>query len=943
MNLLLPLAAVILLCFPASVQAQAPGEVPNDTSFISGVLANGLSYFIQPNRQPEKRAELRLVVRAGSLQEDDDQLGVAHFVEHMAFNGTRHFAQNDLIDYLESVGTRFGPDLNAYTSFGETVYLLQARTDSLALLEQGLLILEDWAAGLSFEPAEIDKERGVVISEWRSRLSSDQRLQQQSFPLLYRGSRYAQRLPIGDPELIDSVPYASIRRYYEDWYRPELMAVVAVGDFDVAWMENELIRRFSSLRNPTAPRPRRAYTIPRRDRVRIGRFTDVEAPFTRIRVVYQQAKHRVKTIDDFRQSLLHTLYNRMLNARLFELQQQQADPPFTFAYSGYSADIGDQDVYVISAFTAEGKALEGLQAVLTETRRAREYGFTASELARQKAELLRSAEQAALESDKVRSDRLAGRLVNHFLEKEPIPSAAQRLELYRSLLPNIGLEAINQLPARWLEEAAPAIIVTGPEKAETPLPERGAILALLEESKDQELEPYEDRVSDGPLLKEVPSEAAGIELTRQYETLNVREYRLENGVRVVLKATNFQNDELLMSAFSPGGHSLYGESDYPSASTAAAIINLSGVGDFSLPELQKKLAGKEVQVSPYIDERYEGIRGSCASDDLETLLQLTYLYFTQARGDSIALASYLSRQRSIVENMYDNPYYYYAALKNRIKYQGHYRRQLSTMEELSRISLDRALTVYRDRFADAGDFTFVFVGNFQESRLLPLIQRYLGNLPADGRNESWKDVEAALKSGRTDTTIVRGQAPKALVEMTYHGSFDYRESQKRYAFYSMLDVLRIKLRESMREDEGGVYGVRLNGNLQQHPQGRYRITLSFNAEPAETRKLIETAHREIENLQSTGPEEAVIGKVRETQLQSRLKAVKENGFWLGQLTARYREQLSLEGMKTEVYRRYLDGLNSEVVREAAASYFNPENYLEIVLQPAPQTVQAEDN
>ena len=930
----LPLAALLFLLLSGSPEghAQAPLPLPDDTSFVSGVLSNGLTYYLQSNQRPEDRAELRLVVRAGSLQEDEDQRGVAHFVEHMAFNGTRHFAKNELIDYLESVGTRFGPDLNAYTSFGETVYQLQARTDSLPLLEQGLLILEDWAGAVAFSPEEIDKERGVVIAEWRSRLSADQRLQQQYFPILYRDSRYAERLPIGDPAVIDSVSYATVRRYYEDWYRPGLMAVVAVGDFDLAWMETEIRRRFGRLPNPPAPRERRRYHIPRRDSAVVGRFTDSEAPFTRIRLVYQQPKHRVEMIDDFRTGLLHDLYNRMLNARLFERQQQQADPPFTFAYSGYGADIGEQDVYLVSAFTAEGRALDGLRAVLTETHRALQHGFTSTELERQKANLLRSAQQSAREHDKRRSGRLADRLVRRFLDEEPMPGPAQRLDLYRRLLPTIELEEINPLPANWLTESPPTIIVTGPEKTETPLPDRDTLLTLLKEVRDQPLAFYQDRGSDAPLFDEVLA-PADIRMERAYPALEVREYRLENGVRVVLKPTDFQNDELLMSAFSPGGHSLYGEADYPSAANAAAIVNLSGIAGFSLPELQKKLAGKEVTVGPYIDERHEGINGRTTIEDRELLLQLTYLYFTEPRRDSIALASYLTRQRSIVENMFDNPYYYFAAVKNRIKYDEHYRRQLRTMEDLNRISLERALAVYRERFADAGDFTFVFVGNFKDEDLLPLLQRYLGNLPTTGRRESWKDVGARLHDGRLDTTLIGGQAPKALVELVFHGPFDYRQAQNRYDFYSMLDVLRIQLREEMREEQGAVYGVRLSGNLQQHPQERYRITLSFNAEPEKTDSLIQTARQVIQRLQERGPDKDVIQKVQQTQWQSRLKAVQENAFWRGQLTARYCEDLSLEGMKPEVYRRYVEQLDLAAVQEAATRYFDGKNELQIVLLP----------
>lgn len=906
--------------------------VPSDPAVVTGELSNGMRYFIRHNEKPEDRAELRLVVKAGSLQEDPDQLGIAHFVEHMAFNGSTHFEENELIDYLESVGSRFGPDLNAYTSFGETVYMLQARTDSMPLLERGLLILEDWAGGVSFEPEEIDKERGVVISEWRTNLSPDQRLQQQYFPVLYQDSRYAERLPIGDPEIIDTADYSTIKRFYRDWYRPELMAVIAVGDFDVEWMEQQIRERFSKLKNPDNPRPRDTYDIPGHRETRVARCTDEEAAFTRIQVVYKHPEHKVEDLAGYRKEIAHNLYNRMLNARLFEVQQRRTDPDFTFAYSGYGNDVGNQDVYYVSAFTAEGKALEGLRAVLTETYRAVQHGFVASELERHKAEMLSNAEQAAKEKDKQRSGNLAGRLVNYFVDARPSPDPEQTLRLYQRLLPTITLSDINPLPRNWLSRENRVIVVTGPEKDETPLPSEEALTGLLEEVESLELEPWEDQVSDAPLLAAALTPAA-VTSTTAFDDLGVTEITLENGVKAVLKPTDFQNDQILMGSFSPGGHSLYEDAAYQSASNASALINLGGLAEFTLPELEKKLSGKEVRVGPYISELYEGINGSSSSDDLETMLQLTYLYFTQPRKDSIALASFLSRQRSIVENMFTNPYYYFAEAKNQIKYSNHPRRQMTRMEDLEEISLDKAFEVYRDRFADAGDFTFVFTGNFEPATLIPLLQTYLGNLPAAGRTEKWRDVGANLAPGRIDTALVRGKAPKSLVELTFHGDFDYQKSQKRYDFYSMIELVRIKLRESMREEKGGVYGVRISGVVQQYPDPTYRITLSFNSKPEETDMLIQTAMSTIEQIKQEGASEEDLTKIRNTQRQSRIKNLKENGFWHGQILARYRQDIPLDGIKLEVYEKYVNGLSSDAIQEAARQYFSTDNFMRILLMP----------
>lgn len=922
-------------CGQVTAAFQSDDPIPTSAKFRSGQLPNGLRYFLQYNNKPEDRAELRLVVKAGSLQEDEDQLGLAHFVEHMAFNGTEHFAKNELVNYLESVGTRFGPDLNAYTSFGETVYMLQARTDSAVHLENGLLILKDWAGGISFDSAEIEKERGVVISEWRNRLSPNQRLQQQYFPVLYHGSRYAERLPIGDPQIIETASAATIRRFYEDWYRPDRMAVVAVGDFDLQWMENEIIWRFSGLMPPPTERPYESYQVPAHSGTRYAICTDEEAPFTEVRMVFKHPRAPFKTIADYQANLARNLYNRMLGARLFEIQQQAA-PPFTFAYSGYGGDLADQDVYYLSAFVAEGKALEGLQAVMAETWRARQHGFTESELGRQKKELLRLAEKSASEQDKTPSSSLAGLLVYHFVEGRPTPDASQTLELYQALLPSITLEDINPLPRQWLTDDNRVIILTGPAKTDIPLPNEEQLSTLIQEIQNTTQKPYVDHFTEAPLFsEELPP--AGIISTTLHAELEVTELELANGVRVVLKPTDFQNDEILMSAFSPGGHSLYSDADFQSATTADALVNLGGIGNLPLTDLQKSLTGKTVNVSPYIEELYEGINGNCSVADLETMLQLTYLYFTAPRKDSTALQSFLTRQKSVLETMFTNPYYYFAAKKNEIKYNNHPRRLMTKLEDLEKISLDRAFSIYEDRFADASDFTFIFVGNFTLERIAPLLQKYLGNLPAIHRRESWRDVGGDLVSGRIDSTFSGGKAPKSFVELTFHGPFDFAESHNRYNFYSMTDLLRIKLREAMREEQGGVYGVRLSGVASQFPSSTYRLVISFNCAPEEVELLVQTALAEIQKLKDQGANEEDLQKVRETQRQGRVKNLKENSFWRGQLTTRYREGIPLEGIQLSVYEQYINNLQSAAVQQAAQRYFNTtENYIRLVLMPEPK-------
>lgn len=916
--------------FSQELSFKSSDPIPMDPDVVMGTLPNGMKYFIKHNEKPENRAELRLAVHAGSLQEDEDQQGLAHFVEHMAFNGSKNFKKNELVDYLESIGTRFGADLNAYTSFEETVYMIQARTDTLDLLKKGLLILEDWAGGISFDPTEIDKERGVVISEWRSGLSADQRMQRQYFPIVYNDSRYAERLPIGKPAIIESATYETIRRFYQDWYRPDLMAVVAVGDFDVEWMEKEIKTRFSQLTPVASPRARKKYEIPSDPATLYAICTDEEATFSNIRVMYRHPHIAVKNVGDYKGSLARTLYNRMLNARMIEIQQQ-ANPPFTFAYTGYGQDLSNLDNYYLYAFVKEGGMKSGIQAVLQATRQAYLHGFLSTELERQKEEMLRGAEKAFKEQDKTPSGGIASGFVYSYLKKNPVPNAEQRLALLQQLLPQITIEDINPLPKTWIRSDHRVVIVTGPNTAENPLPKEEELQNWLNEFDKMEVAPYEDTVVEGPMVK-TPLALSPIKETHTKEEFGLTEWRLENGVRVVLKPTNFKNDEILMTAFSPGGYSNYSLKDLPSASNAVPIIVQSGVGEYSFAALNKKITGKNANVGPYISELYEGLAGNSSKQDLEMLFQMAYLYMTAPRKDEVAFQSYISRQRSIFENIMTNPYNSFGQEKQKIKYNNHPRRQITDMESLGKIQLDRLFSVYKDRFADASDFTFFFVGSFELEEIKPLVQKYLGNLPSTGRMESWKNVGAPLQKGQIDTTFVKGKAPKALVEMVFHDDFKY-DAANRYALGSLGSLLRIKLREAMREDQGGVYGVSVRAFNSQYPVPTYNVRISFNANPGEVAELIRITKAELEKIKTNGAAEKDITKIVETQKQGRIKNLKENRYWLGQLSYRYQNNIPLQGLSMDVLEEFTQSLNSDLLKAAANKYLSGENFMQFLLLP----------
>lgn len=905
--------------------------VPIDQRVVIGQLPNGLKYYIQKNAKPEDRAELRLAVGVGSINEDDDQLGLAHFVEHMAFNGTKNFEKSELIDYLQKVGTRFGPDLNAYTSFDETVYMLQVRTDSQDLFDKGMLILEDWAHAVTFEDEEIDKERGVVESELRSGLSAEERMRNQYLPILFYKSRYADRLPIGTREIINGAPYDALKRYYRDWYRPDLMALVVVGDVNVDEVEADIRERFSKLANPENPRPREKYGFPDHEETLISISKDKEASFTRAQVIHKHPHVKVENLGDYRSSLVRNIYNRMLSDRLNELRQS-ADPPFLFASSGYGRFVGNLDTYSSSVVTAEGELLRGLRSVFEENRRVLLHGFTASELERVKTEMLSEAETTAKEEDKLESGRLSMQYVYHFLNENPVPSPQQRLQLRQAFFPTIALDEVNALASKWITEENKVVVVTGPDKEDVPLPTEDKIRELMVEVDAADIEPYEDDVVDIPLLADVPAHGAIVSENFR-EEVEVTELELSNGVRVILRPTDFQNDEIMFNAFSPGGTSLYSDDDYRSASIAATIINQSGISEFDLIQLQKLMAGKVANASPYIGELEEGLQGFSTIKDLETMFQLIYLYFHAPREDSSAFASFVNRQRAVLQNLFVNPDYYYQDRMSDLKYNNHKRRGIPHAEEMDEIQFEKVMKIYRDRFADASDFTFTFVGNFTVESIKPLITTYLGNLPSSGREETWKDVGADLVKGKHVDRFTFGEAPKAQANLTWHGPFDWDIREDRYHFDAMLDVLRNVLRESMREDQGGVYGVRVSGGVSKYPKEDYSITISFNAEPDEVDTLIQTAMKDIKRLINEGPKDEDLEKVVEVQRQSRIKNLKENGFWANSLRTYYSYGLEPEGILLRSYEPLLKELDTKDIQMMVKRCFETENYIEVVMLP----------
>jgi zinc protease len=909
--------------------------IPIDPKVKIGILDNGLSYYVRENAVPNNRAELRLVVNAGSVLEDDDQRGLAHFLEHMAFNGTTHFEKQEIVDYLESIGMRFGPDLNAYTTYDETVYMLQVPTDREDALETAVHILDEWARYMTLEEEEIDKERKVIVEEWRLRRDAESRIREKQADVMFYDSRYAERNPIGDMEIIRTFEPDQLFRFYRDWYRPDLMAVIAVGDFDAGSVEDLIQKHFGDMKRPANPRERPLYPVPDHKDTLFSIVTDREATVSRISIIHKRPPEVTITAGDYRDMLVEYLFYGMLNARLEELSKQ-SDAPFIQAYSGSGRFVRTKEFSILGARVKDEGISNGFESLLTEAQRVKRHGFTQSELERQKKDMLSSVEKIYRERDKIESDSFVSEYANHYLEGETIPGIEYERELYVKYLPGISLGEVNERAGTLFPERNRVILVSAPGDAEPALPSEQELQEILGQVVAKRIEPYVDRVSDLPLLAILP-EPGSITSERRFEPIGVIEWALSNGARVVLKPTDFKNDQLLFGAFSPGGLSLATDEDVPSARIAAEVIFESGVGGFSRTDLEKKLAGKVVELSPWIDDLYEGVKGSATPEDLETLFQLVYLYFTQPGKDEEAFSAYLDRLRSRLENRQSSPdAVFWDRLQTIMTGDNPRVRPLST-EMIPQMRLDKSFDFYQDRFADAGDFTFFLVGSFDPSGIRPLVERYLASLPSTGRNESWRDLGVRAPEGVVRANVEKGIEPKSAVAIVFNGPMDW-SLENVFLINALGDVLDIPLRETLREAQGGTYNVSVYSVPLHYPEPAYRVYIMFTTAPERTEELLDMAGQVLRDISEFGPVKEDVEKVREILRRERETNVRRNEFWLSVLQSYYINGLNpLDILK---YDHFLQELSVDSLRRGAEVYLNFSRYVQVVLYPANWSVSS---
>jgi zinc protease len=895
-----------------------------------GALSNGLSYYILKHRKPEHRAFLWLAVNAGAVFEDDDQRGLAHFDEHMAFNGTKRFPKAEIINYLERIGMRFGADINARTGFDDTVYELEVPTDDKAFVAKGLDILRDWAGDVTYDPVEVDKERGVVKEEWRLGRGASQRIFDKQAPVLFKGSRYAVRLPIGLPEILDKAPRDRLAKFYKDWYRPDLMAVIAVGDFDdTAAIEKEIQARFGDLKNPANERARIVAGVPKADGTRVSIETDRELPSTVVSVFNVLPHRSESTYKDFRRIVVEQVYQSILNDR-FAVIGRRPDAPFAAAAAGIESETREIDAFARQAQAKPGQAAAALESLFTEVLRVERHGVTQSELDRTRTVLARGYEQNEAEESTSDSRDYTEEFTRNFFEGEFMIGRKMEKELTLKYLPTVTVAEMNALAKSYGGADNRVILIAGPDAAKATLPSRDRALAIVDEVAKSKIDPWEDRAVTAKLMEQLPRPGKITKETK-VDAIEVTEWRLSNGARVIVKPTDYQADQIALVGTSPGGMAIAKDKDFRDARFADNLAALGGVGELDIEAVQKVLAGKHVTASAAIDETTESVEATASARDLEAMFQLVYLEMTQPRKDERAIAVWRTNLADQLADRLRVPEVQFSIKSQALLYHNSVRRLPPEPADIPKVNADKALAFYKDRFGDATDFTFVLVGAFDLATVRPLVETYLASLPARGRKEKQKDLGIRRARGVVKQAWNLGQEPKARVQIMFHGDDTWTRDKDRDMFI-LGQVLSIRLREVLREDRGGVYGVGVGGSIARAPHQERTFTISFGCDPARVDELVKATFDEIAQVQASGIGAEYLEKVKQTFSRERETQLRNNGFWIGWLTSAYTHgddpTLVLDPSKM------IARMTSDNVKAAAKRYLDAKQYFEPILLPA---------
>ena len=912
----------------AQQQPQMP-PIPTDPNVRIGKLENGLTYYIRHNELPEDRADFYIAQKVGSILEEENQRGLAHFLEHMCFNGTTNFPGKALINYLETIGVRFGENLNAYTSIDETVYnIANVPVIRDGIVDSCLLILHDWANDLTLDPKEIDNERGVIHEEWRTGQGAMMRMYEQALPKAFEGSKYGHRLPIGTIEVIDNFPYQALRDYYEKWYRPDQQGIVVVGDVDVDKVEAKIKEIFSPIEMPANAAERVYEKVPDNKEPIITIAKDKEQPST---MIYIWHKHPATpneakgNIGYLVQNYIFSMIAKMLNARLDELRQN-ANPPYIMAVTEDTDFLLAKTTQAFAgiAVSKEDGIPTAIAALVREIERARKFGFTASEYARAKADYLRALESAYNEREKVRNAQYVQEYIRHFIDNEPIPGIEMEYTLMNQLAPNIPVEAINSILPQLITDENIVINIFGPDKEGMVYPTEAEILDVLNKTKVEEITAYVDKVSDEPLMKETPK--AGKIVKTEEGAFGSTVLTLSNGVRVVVKNTDFKADEIRMSAFSPGGTSIFGTGEALQVKMLNSVAGLGGLGNFSNVDLEKVLAGKKASISASVNGLTERVNGSCSPKDLETLMQLVYLTFTAPRMDNAAFESFKQRTKASLANQEADPSIALVDTLNKEMYGNHPMAMRVKAEMIDQIDYNRIMEMYKDRFKEAGDFTFLFVGNINLEEAKPLIETYLGGLPTINRKENFKDIKLDIQKGiRKNVFEKKMETPKATVLNIISGNcpLNLKNSLLMTILSQTMDMVYT---ETIREKEGASYGVGTVGQIN-YPKDEAIFQIYFDTDPAKREKMEQIVMTELQKVAQEGPRPEHLAKVKEFLLKKHIENSKENSYWLGQLDSYYWNNTD---MNTD-YEKLVNEMTVEDVKNFIKTLLDQGNIIEVTM------------
>lgn len=925
-------ATFLLMGSVATASAQQMPPIPTDPDVRIGKLDNGLTYYIRHNGLPENQVYFYIAQKVGSILEEDNQRGLAHFLEHMCFNGTTHFPDSLLREYLEQNGVKFGSNLNAYTSVDETVYNITNVPTRDGLVDSCLLILHDWANDLTLDPKQIDKERSVIHEEWRTRSGAMMRMYEKVFPVIYKDSKYAYRLPIGTMEVVDNFPYQALRDYYEKWYRPDQQGIIVVGDIDVDKIEQKIKDIFSSIEMPENVAVREYFPVPdnKEPIVAIAKDKEQEVP-----IIYLFHKHdaipneQKGNMDYLVINYIKSMISNMLNTRLEELTQR-SNPPFleAFTYDGDFFVAKTKSAFIGMAAAKEDGILTSTETLMREIERVRRFGFTTGEYARARTDYLRALEVAYNERDKQKTSTYTDEYVRNFIDNEPIPGIENEYAIMNQVAPGIPVETVNEVMKQLIREDNIVLCVFCPDKETMDYPAETDLEALIEKVRGEELEPYVDTVSDEPLMKEKP-QGGKVEKTEKGQ-FGSTVLTLSNGVRVIVKATDFKADEIRMTAYSPGGNSLFSDDDVLQYSMLNDIVPAGGLGNFSSIDLEKVLSGKVASANASVGRLTEGLSGSCSPKDLETMLQLTYLRFTAPRMDEEAFTSLIQRNKAALDNQEANPMSAFSDTLRVALYNHHPRALDLKADMLDDIDYDKVMSLYKDRFADASDFTFILVGNVDSATATPLIEQYLGGLPSIRRKENFRDTKMDIRPGNYNNDFVRPmETPKATVVLIYSGKCAY--NRKNNMMMSIMgQLLDILYTQTVREEAGGTYGVSCYGSLSKYTKEEGMFQIYFDTDPTRRADMVNLIKEGIDDFMDKGPDEGNLNKVKEYMLKTYRQNQKENGYWVEMLREYYWEDLDMD---TD-YEQTLESISVDDLKGFAKAFFGQDNRIEVSMSSA---------